>query len=108
MKKESTQHTKKPVVQPLGDRILIKEETAEGAERTTKSGIIIPLSVKEDKGAKRGEVVAVGAGKYEDGKMIPVTVKVGETVLFSWGDKLTIDGEEYYIVRESEVMAVVK
>ena len=93
-------------VKPLGDRILIKElDKDTGGE--TKSGIIIPDTVNEDKGSKKGKVIAVGEGKYDDGKLVPMNVKVGDTVLFQWGDMLKIDGEEYYMVSESNVLAVV-
>ncbi len=94
-------------VRPLGDRVLIKEDT-ESKEQTTASGIIIPISAQEDKGGKRGKVVAIGTGKTEDGKIIPLTVKVGDKVLFQWGDKIQVDNEEYYIVKESEILAVIK
>ncbi len=93
-------------LQPLHDRVLIKE-TNESVERTTSAGIIIPISVSEDKGSKQGVVVSVGAGRREDGKLIPVAVKVGDTVLFQWGDKVKISDEEYYLVRESEILAVI-
>jgi chaperonin GroES len=94
-------------IKPLQDRILIKED-GESKEKKTASGIIIPVTVNEDKGSKRGQVVAVGAGRYEDGKLIPVGVKEGEIVLFQWGDKVKIGEEEFYLVRESEVLAVIK
>lgn len=94
-------------IKPLQDRILIKED-GESKEKKTSSGIIIPITVNEDKGSKRGEVVAVGQGRTEDGKIIPVGVKVGEKVLFQWGDKIKIGEEEYYIVRESEVLAIIR
>jgi chaperonin GroES len=94
-------------VRPLGDRVLIKEDN-ESKEQTTASGIIIPVSAQEDKGSKRGRVVAIGNGKMEDGKMTPLTVKVGDKVLFQWGDKIQVDSEEYYIVRESEILAIIK
>ena len=94
-------------IKPLADRVLIKEDTS-SKEKKTASGIIIPLTVDEDKGGKRGEVVAVGNGQYDDGKLIPLSVKVGETVLFQWGDKIKIDDQEYYIVKESEILAVIK
>jgi chaperonin GroES len=97
----------KPKIQPLGDKVLIKESSAENTARKTDSGIFIPDTVKEDKGAKKGKVVAVGEGKFENGKFIPVSVKAGDTVLFQWGDKINIDGEEYYIVRESEISAII-
>ncbi len=94
-------------IKPLQDRVLIKEDTS-SKEKKTSSGIIIPVSAQEDKGSKSGEIVAVGTGRYEDGKIIPISVKVGETVLFQWGDKVRIGDEEYYIVKESEILAVIK
>ncbi|MEK7095575.1 MAG: co-chaperone GroES [Patescibacteria group bacterium] len=94
-------------IKPLADRVLIKEDTS-SKEKKTASGIIIPVTVDEDKGGKRGEVVAVGNGHYDDGKLVPVSVKVGDTVLFQWGDKIKIDDQEYYIVKESEILAVIK
>ena len=97
----------KSKIQPLQDRVLIKENT-ESKEKKTASGIIIPLSVEEDKGGKKGEVVAVGPGRMEEGKVIPVSVEIGDNVLFQWGDKIKIDDEEYYIVKESEILAVLK
>ncbi len=95
-------------LKPLSDRVLIREIKPEERETKTKSGIIIPITVSEEKGAKEGEVVAVGPGKYENGVLIPMTVKIGNNVLFSWGDKIILDGEEYFIVRESEILAVAK
>lgn len=94
-------------IKPLSDRVLIKEDT-ESKEKKTSSGIIIPMNVDSDKGGKRGEVMAVGEGRTEEGELIPVSVKVGDTVLFQWGDKVKIDDEEYYIVKESEIMAVIR
>lgn len=92
---------------PLGDRILIKEDS-KSKEKKTASGIIIPITVNEDKGSKRGEVIAVGQGRYEDGKLVPISVKVGDEVLFQWGDKVMADGEEYYIAKETELLAIIK
>jgi chaperonin GroES len=92
-------------VKPLGDRVLIKEIKEDVSE--TKSGIIIPETVNEDRGAKKGKVVAVGDGRYDDGKKIPVNLKAGDIVLFQWGDMLKIDGEEYFMVSESSVLAVI-
>ncbi len=94
-------------IKPLADRLIIKEED-ESKERKTASGIIIPITVNEDKGGKVGEVLAIGSGRIEDGKLIPISIKVGDKVLFQWGDKVKIEGEEYYIVKESEVLAVLK
>ncbi len=91
----------------LQDRVLIKEDL-ESKEKKTSSGIIIPVTVSEDKNGKRGEVVAVGPGRLEEGKIIPLSVKVGDSVLFQWGDKVKIGDEEYYIVREPEILAIIK
>lgn len=93
-------------VNPLGDKVLVHELKQEG-ERSV-SGIIIPETVGEDRGAKKGEVIAVGPGKYDDGVLIPMGVKVGDKVLFQWGDKLTVDGVEYEMVAESSILAVIK
>lgn len=94
-------------IKPLQDRVVIKED-GEAKEKKTSSGIIIPVSVAEDKNGKRGIVVAVGPGRTEDGSLVPVSVKIGDAVLFQWGDKVSIDGEEYFVVRESEILAVIK
>ncbi len=94
-------------IRPLADRILIKE-TKVNSDKKTASGIIIPGTVNEDKVSKQGEIVAVGSGRYEDGKLIPISVKVGENVMFQWGDKIMVEGEEYYLVKESELLAIIK
>ena len=94
-------------IEPLHDRALIRED-AENKEKKTSSGIIIPITVDDDKGSKRGEVVAVGAGRMEDGKLVPISVKAGDEVLFQWGDKIKVGDEEYYIVKESEILAIIK
>jgi len=91
---------------PLSDRLILEE--VKDSVKETSSGIYIPETAKDDKGSKKGRVVAVGEGRYEDGKLIAPKVKVGEVVLFQWGDQITYKGEEYFIVRESEVVAVVK
>src|SRR3989338_8382944 len=100
MKTSSKDISKK--IKPLADRLVIKE-IGENKERKTAFGIIIPVTVNEDKGGKIGEVLAVGSGKIEDGKLVPISIKVGDKVLFQWGDKINMEDEEYYIVRESEV-----
>ena len=94
-------------IKPLQDRVLIREHT-DDKEKKTSSGIIIPAGTNEDKAGKRGEVVAVGPGRHEDGKLVTLSVKVGDKVIFQWGDKVSIDGEDYYVVRESEVLATIK
>jgi chaperonin GroES len=106
MKKEKKNSSGRIV--PLADRVLLKELKEEETETKTKSGIIIPVTVGEDKGSKRGRVIAVGKGRYDDGKLIPPEVSVGDIVLFGWGDKIKMDGEEYFVVRENEITAILK
>ena len=85
---------------PLADRVLIEPDAA---EETTASGIIIPDSAKEK--PQRGVVVAVGPGKKDD----PTTVKVGETVLYGKfsGTDLSIDGKDYIIMREADILGTI-
>lgn len=97
---------KEAKITPLGDRVLI-EYSSKQTEKKTESGIIIPETVKDDKGTKKGKVVAVGEGKYIDGKLVPLSVKKGDRVLFSWGEDVIIDGEEYYLVSESNILGIV-
>ena len=104
MSKTKAKSVKNVPVTPLSDRVLIKEISKE--DKKTAGGIIIPDSVKEDKSTRRGVVVAVGKGKYDDGMLIPMTVKEGDTVLFGWGDEISIDDEQYFIVKEGEIMAI--
>jgi len=99
--------TKDKKIIPLGDRVLIKTRDKEAK---THSGIIIPETVDKEK-PEIGKVVAVGEGKMtENGDLIPMKVKVGDTVLFSkYGpDDVTIDDEDYLIVSESNILAVIK
>lgn len=93
---------------PLGDRIVVKPSDKEG-EKMLASGIIIPETIDKEKPAQ-GTVVAVGPGKYDDGVLIPMQVKVGDTVLFGKYnfDEVKVDGQEYYILSEANVLGVVK
>ena len=91
---------------PLHDRVLIK---VIDSEEKTSGGIIIPDTAKEK--PQEGEVVAVGPGaKSEDGKISPMDVKVGDIVLFGkWsGTEVKIDGTEYSIMKESDIMGITK
>lgn len=93
---------------PLGDRVLVKPLSADDTK--TASGIIIPDTVAQEK-PEQGKVVAVGAGRMnDDGTTVPMSVKVGDTVIFSkYGpDEIKVDGEEYYILGESSVLAIIK
>ena len=91
-------------LKPLADRVVIEPLEA---ETKTASGIIIPDTAKEK--PQEGKVVAVGGGaKTEDGKVIPMDVKVGDKVLFGkWsGTEVKIDGKEYSIMKESDIMGI--
>jgi chaperonin GroES len=95
-------------IHPLGDRVVLKPLTPEEAGMRTTSGIIIPDTAKEK--PEQGKVVAVGPGKFEDGTRVPMSVKVGDRVLFSkYGpDEVKVGGVEYYVVKESDILAVIK
>lgn len=100
---------KKINVLPLGERVLIKPKS-EGSSKKTASGIIIPETVNKEK-PEQGVVVAVGSGRMaDDGTIIPLTVKKGDVVLFSKysPDEVKIDGEEYFIISESNILAIIK
>ena len=104
-KKEEKKAEKKFHARPFGDRILVKPEAS---EEKTAGGIIIPDTVKQEK-PEKGTVVAVGEGKMnEDGRVLPMRVKVGSRVMFNkYGyDEIKVDGEEYFIVAESNIIAI--
>ncbi len=91
-------------LKPLGDRVVVKPGEK---EEMTKSGIVLPDTAKEK--PQEGEIVAVGTGKYEDGKQIPLEVKVGDKVVYSkyGGTEIKNDGDDYLILRESDILAIV-
>jgi chaperonin GroES len=91
-------------VKPLADRVLVKPL---GAEEKTAGGIIIPDNAKEK--PQKGEIVAVGPGKISDnGQKITMELKKGDNVLYGKysGTEVTVDGKEYLILRESDVLAI--
>jgi len=94
---------------PLGDRLVLRPLTENETGTRSVSGIIIPDTVSKEKPAQ-GIVVAVGKGKYEDGELIPMTVKVGDRVVYSkYGfDEVKVGGIEYCVVSESSVLAIIK
>ena len=104
----SKDETNKINLSPLGDKVLIRPLGDEELGTTSPSGIIIPETVDRDK-TDRGEVVAAGPGRWdEDGeKQIPMGVKVGDKVIFQWGDKIEYQGTEYYLVGESNISAII-
>ena len=95
-------------IRPLSDRVVMRLLTEDELGTKSPSGIIIPDTVKGEKPAQ-GIVVAVGAGKYEDGSRIPLQVAVGDRVVFSkYGyDEVKVGGIEYYVVSESGLLAVI-
>ncbi|MCX7749413.1 MAG: co-chaperone GroES [Clostridia bacterium] len=92
-------------IKPLGDRVVIKMLES---EETTKSGIVLPGSAKEK--PQVAEIVAVGPGTVVDGKEIKMEVKVGDKVLISKyaGTEVKFDGQEYTILKQSDLLAVVE
>lgn len=96
----------KTSILPLRDRVVVAPLPK---DEVTLSGILIPDSAKQDK-PEQGTVIAVGPGAYEAGTLVPMTLTIGDTVLFSkYGYKeVKVDGKEYFILSESEVLAVLK
>ena len=92
-------------IRPLGDRILVKR--LEEAEKT-KSGLYIPETAKEK--PQQGMVEAVGTGRHEDGKIIALEVKKGNKILFGKysGSEVTIDDQEYLIMKEEDVLGIIE
>ena len=90
-------------INPLGDRVLVQ---ADAAEEVTSSGLYIPDTAKEK--PQQGKVIAVGAGKVENGTKIEMTVKKGDKVLYGKyaGTEVTLDGDEYLIMRESDIVGI--
>lgn len=91
-------------IKPLSNRVVLKNVEA---EETTKAGIILPGSAKEK--PQMAKVIAVGPGEVRDGKVVPMTVKVGDKVITSKysGTEVKLDGEEYIIVKEDDILAIV-
>jgi chaperonin GroES len=93
-------------VRPLGDRVLVKPLEV---EEKKKGGIIIPDTAKEK--PQEGKVIAVGKGKItEEGKTLPLNVKVGDKILFGKysGNEIKIDDEDYLIVREEDILGIIE
>ena len=93
-------------IRPLGDRVLV--EPLEAKEKT-KGGIVLPDTAKEK--PQEGKIVAVGKGKIgEDGKTVPLEVKVGDKILYGKYSvtEITVDEKEYLMVKEEDILAVVK
>jgi len=92
-------------LKPLGDRVIVKQKTQ---EEKTASGIYLPDTAKEK--PQEGKILAVGDGKLnEDGTRIPMNVKVGDSIIYGKysGTEVKIDGEEYLIISEKDILAIV-
>ena len=92
-------------IKPLGDRVVIQKLEA---ETTTKSGILLTGSAKEQ--PQEAKVVAVGPGAMVEGKRVPMDVEVGDKVLYSKyaGTDVKVDGEEYIILKQDDILAIVE
>ena len=90
---------------PLGDRVVLKQLVA---EETTKSGIVLPGQAKEK--PQQAEVIAVGPGGIVDGKEVPMQVKVGDKVIYSKyaGTEVEVDDETLIVVKQNEILAIIK
>ncbi|MBX6390798.1 MAG: co-chaperone GroES [Frankia sp.] len=95
----------KVAIKPLEDRIVVQPSDA---ETMTASGIVIPDTAKEK--PQEGTVLAVGPGRYEDGKRVPLDVKVGDVVLYSkyGGTEVKYAGEEYLVLSARDVLAIIE
>ena len=91
-------------LKPLGDRVIVE---VLDEEEVTYSGIVLPETAKEK--PQRGKVLATGPGRYEDGKLVPLDVKKNDEIVFSkyGGTEIKIGGDEYLILRESDILAKV-
>lgn len=112
MKKKSAPKkttTKKVSIVPLGDRILLRPLSPEEMNGKTVSGIIIPDTLDKEK-PEQGIVLAVGEGKLYEGKRIPMSITTGDRVIFSKYayDEVHVDGEDYYMLKEDNVLAIIK
>jgi chaperonin GroES len=92
-------------IRPLHDRVIVKRIEE---EEKTKGGLFIPDTAKEK--PQEGRVVAVGPGKHDDGKVIPMGVKAGDKILFGKysGTEIKLDGEEHLILREDDILGVIE
>ena len=99
----ATKSAKAVKVEPLADRVVVRP--MEEAE-SMRGGLYIPDTAKEK--PQQGEIVAVGPGRFEKDKRVPMEVKVGDKVLYGKysGTEVTLDGEQYLILRESDVLAI--
>ncbi|MDQ0190047.1 co-chaperone GroES [Alicyclobacillus cycloheptanicus] len=93
------------MLKPLADRVVVRPVDR---EEKTASGIVLPDTAKEK--PQEGEIIAVGPGRYEDGKRVELDVKVGDRVIYSKyaGTEVKVDNEEVLVLRESDILAIVE
>lgn len=100
----------KQEIQPLGDRVLIEPMDGKYKEGRTASGIVIPDTAEKER-PEQGKIVAVGTGRRtDDGKFVPISLKKGQTVLFTkYGPtEIKVDGKEYLIAKEEDILAIIE
>ncbi len=92
-------------IKPLADRVVLKPQEEESK---TKSGIIIPDTAKEK--SQKGKVLSVGPGKFSKGEIVPLSVKVGDIVLYKeyGGEEIKMDGEDVVIIKEEDILAIIE
>ena len=96
---------KKIKIRPLADRVVL-ELLAE--EQKTKSGIVLPDTIDKEK-PEQAKVIAVGPGRFDEGKFVPMSVRKGDTVLFTkYGpNEVKVDGKEYLVIKEDDILAII-
>lgn len=108
-KKKGQVSKAKVKIMPLGDRVLVRPIDENEGEKTA-SGIYIPESAKKEGKFKKGEVVAIGDGWYQDGDLIPLRVHVGDVVFYPTyvGEEFEMDEKEYVLIKEDNILAIIK
>lgn len=109
VRKEAKAETNSSGILPLLDRVIVRSLSEDEMGTKSPSGIIIPDTVSKEK-PEQGIVVAVGPGKFDDGKRIPMSVKPGDRIVFSkYGyDEVKVGGVEYFVVSEGNILAIIK
>ena len=96
-------------ISPLGARVLVEPDEAKKPKEKTDAGIYIPESNSSEK-PEQGRVIAVGEGEYQDGRLVPLRVKVGDRVIFSkYGyDEVKSEEKKYFVIKEENILAIIK
>ena len=96
-------------ISPLGARVLVEPDDGKKQKERTETGIYIPESNSTEK-PEQGKVLAVGEGEYQDGKLVPMKVKIGDKIIFSkYGyDEIKVDDKKYFVIKEENILAVIK